>query len=186
MGTLSHLYGQQNIANSINYLMSTRLGENIPDWMEWNYGVTQPRTLNFYFPDQPLNFPSFSVHHLGSDPVIYSEGDRADGDYRGIIRQGMFEVNCWVLEVVLDSKGTIIAKNEKWMSQLQQMRDMVVLLFEQNRSIPLYDFSDVNHPAPLNAILRIQDIREEPVVPDTNPAVRRVRILITYRWTERW
>jgi hypothetical protein len=185
MATFTHQFGSYNVTNSINHFIRTNLGLSVPKWMTWNYGVTEPRTLNFYWPDQPLNFPSFSVTHHASDPVMSFEGDRADGTYRGIRRQGSMEINCWVLEIILNKDGSQ-TKNTQWMLQLQTMRDMVFKLLEQNRFIPLYDCSDPLNLVALNAVVTIKDIRETTLVPDPNPAVKRIRILATYRWTERF
>jgi hypothetical protein len=185
MTTLSHPFGFANVTASINYFLKQNLGTNLPDWMTFNYGVTQPRTLNFYWPDQPLNFPSFSVTHHSSDPVGEYEGDRADGIYKAIERQGLMEINCWVLEVIQNKDGSQ-TKNQNWMLQLQQMRDMVFLLFQQNRSITLYDCSNPNSLQDLHALIRVRDIRDTILIPDPNPAVKRVRIIITFRWKERW
>lgn len=183
--TFTHQFGVYHVTNSINFYIRQNLGTNVPQWMTWNYGVAQPRTLNFNYPDQPLNFPSFSVTHHQSRPAIYSEGDVADAGYRGIIRQGQMEINCWAIEIIQDSAGNT-TKNEKWMLQLQQMRDMVFLMFQKRRNLPMYDCTDPNNLVPLNYIVRITDMQEAAVLPDPNPAVKRTRILINYRWTERW
>ena len=185
MAYFTHQFGWYNVTNSINYFLRNKLGTTVPQWMTFNNGVTQPRTLNFNWPDQPLNFPSFTVTHLSSDPVQSFEGDRADGSYKGIERQGMFEVDCWVLEQTENKDGSQ-TKNYKWALQLQTMRDMVFLLLQKNRSILLYDCSDPNSLVALNSIVRLVDIREASVGPDPNPAVKRARILCTYRWVERW
>jgi hypothetical protein len=180
--TFTHPYGAYNATHSINAFIKNNLGVNAPDWLNWSYGVSQPRSLTFDWPDQPLHFPSFAVTHHSSVPAISSEGDRADGQYKGIIRQGLMEVNCWVSQ--LDEKTN--EKNYQWAVQLQTMRDMVFLLFEKNRFISMYDYSNPASPTDLKALVRIKDMSEATVMPDPNPAVRRVRILITYRWVERY
>lgn len=183
---MTHQFGIDTVTNSLNSYIKNNLGTLAPSWMDWQYGVSQPRTLNFYWPDQPLNFPSFSVTHHSTEPVTYSEGDRADGNYKGIIRQGLMEINCWTSELIYDQNGNPVGKNEKWRMQLNQMRDMAFLMFEQNRYIPLYDFTDPQNPVSLTAITRIMDIREADTGPDPNPATKRTRILVTHRWVERW
>lgn len=184
--TFSHPYGTYNVQNSINYYIRQTLGTSVPSWMTWNYGVSQPRTLNFNYPDQPLNFPSFSVTHHTASPQQYTQGDKADGVYKGIIRTGQMEINCWTSELLYDNTGQPSGKNEKWMLQLQQMRDMVVLMFEKNRYMQIYDLTDPNNPSALTAVARVMDMREVDVLPDPNPAVHRIRIIVTYQWTERW
>lgn len=186
MTAFSHQYGIVNVTDSVNFFIKNNLGSSLPSWMDWNNGVTQPRPLNFSYPDQPLSFPSFSVTHHSSDPLIYSEGDRADGTWKGTIRQGMMEINCWTLELVLDKNGNPVGKNNQWRVQLYTMRDMVYKLLQQNRFITLYDFTTPTAPTALAALIRIKDMRESSVLPDPNPAVKRLRILVSYVWTERY
>jgi hypothetical protein len=184
---VTHKFGIYNVSNSINYLIKSQLPTYAPAWLTWSYGASQPRTLNFNFPEQPLNFPSFSVTHMSDDVAIQSEGDRADGIYKGTIQQGIFDLSCWVLEMVTDANGKPTGeKNEKWWLQMQQMRDAAVLMLKNNRSIPLYDCTDPNNLVALTAIARIQEVRSRVSVPDPNPAVRRTIITATYRWAERF
>ena len=186
MATFTHQFGFSNVTSSINYYLVNNLGVNLPSWMSWNYGVSQPRPLNFSYPDQPLSFPSFSVTHHTSDPFKVAQGDRADGVYRGVTRQGQMEINCWVLELLLDKNGQPAGKNNQWRMQLYTMRDMVFKLFETTRFIQIYDFAVPTAPTLLNAIIKIRDMREAAVMPDPNPAVKRIRTLCTYTWVERY
>lgn len=177
----SHLWGSYDVEGSINYFLKNNLLTNSPSFLTPQVGATPPRTINYDFPEQPLNFPSFAITHIGSEemPGMTFQGDRADGTFKGIARFGMSEINCWVT-----SKD-----NANWMRDLRVMRDMVFLLVQKNRYVPLYDLSTPSSPVALNAIVRWmpgRGIREMVVGQDPNPALKRKRILLTYFWTERW
>lgn len=184
MATFAHNFGAYSIEGSINYFIKNNLLTNQPVWMNSQQGTVPPKTINFDFPEQPLNFPSFSVTHLGSEemPAKTFQGDRADGANKGTMRFGMCEIDCWV-----DAGGN--ASQNQWMMHLRQMRDMVFKLFEQNRAIPVYDFTVPTAPAGTQTIVRVmadRGIREAAAPLDPNPSVRRKRILITYHWVERF
>jgi hypothetical protein len=184
---MTHQFGIRNAQSSINYAIRTNLASYAPSWLSFRYGVSLPRSLNFNYPDQPLNFPSWSVTHHSSDPIIQSEGDKADGTYRGVIQQGLMEVSCWVLEIEVDDNGKPTGnKNEKWWSQLLDLRDAMVLLLRRNRSILMYDFADANNPVALTALIRLKDVHDRQVTQDPNPAVHRWMITASYTWVERW
>lgn len=178
MPTFSHLYGAYDVEGSINYLVKQNLLTNVPTWLTPQTGSVPPRTINFDYPEQPLNFPSFGITHLGSEPLPAGvfQGDKADGAYRGTRRFGVCEVNCWVT-----SKG-----NANWMRDLRVMRDMVFLLFQQHRAIALYDLTTPSAPSALNAVTRVMELREVATEQDPNPALKRKRILMTHQWVERW
>lgn len=181
MPTFSHLYGAYDVEGSINYFLKNNLLTNIPSWMSVVTGSAGANTLNFDFPEQPLVFPSFAVTHIGSEemPGMTFQGDRADGTKKGIARFGMSEIDCWVT-----SKD-----NAAWMQQLRQMKDMVTLLFQQNRAIPIYDLTVPASPVAVNSIVRLvagRGIREMATGQDPNPATKRKRIVLTYFWIERF
>ena len=176
MTTLSYTMGEYSVQSSLDLFCKTSLGLELPSWFTWVYGTTPPRSLNFGYPEQPLNFPSFGVTHLGDVGEDYFQGDRADGTYKGIRRAAMMEINCWE-----SSKN-----NPAWSQHLRQMSDMVHKLFRNNRTVDMYNFSNPSSPSKLTALIRIERIREVDTVPDPNPSVKRKRVLVTYSWIERF
>lgn len=181
MSTFSHNYGAYSVEGSLNYFLKQNLLTNAPAWMNVRTGQAGQNTLNFDYPEQPLVFPSFAVTHIGSDEMVAGtyQGDRADGANKGTSRFGMVEIDCW--ETSKD--------NFAWMQHLRQMRDMVYLLFQQHRAIPLYNLTVPTAPVALNAIVRVKPpngIRELATGNDPNPATKRKRIMVTYWWTERF
>ena len=179
MATFDHPWGEGTVKSSLNKFIKDNLVTNLPTWMSWvsTPSVGQARTLNFDYPEQPFQPPSFGVAHLGSDELMKFGGDRADGTNKGTMRFGLMEVDCYV-----SSKN-----NFAWAQQLSDMRDMVFKLLQQNRAIALYDFTNPTTPVALNAIVRTENIREVAVQPDPgNPALKKKRILVRYFWVERF
>ena len=117
--------------------------------------------------------------HLGSveDKANIHQGDQADGTNQGVPEIGLMEIDCWV-----SSQG-----NPNVQRDLRQMVDMVKKLFRDTTFIPIKDlYTSISSPTNTGHIIRIIDVRHAVVPPDPNPALSRERLIIEYRYEERF
>ena len=162
--------GNFDVQGSINKFIVENLLTNKPDW-------TNDLPINFDYPNQPLVFPSFSVTHLPSNEVQRYGGDGVGGGNKGVLETAIADISCWV-----DSTNA-----QDYQMKLRQMVDMVKKLFRQNVDIPILGlYSSVTAPSQTGYIVKVRSIRETPSSPDPNPAIKRVRILVSYNWVQRF
>lgn len=160
-----------NVAGSFNDFFVTQLtAKGIPAWLP-------SAVTNFDYPQQPLTYPSWSVTHLGSEPLEVAEGRALDPGWRGAERLGIAEINCW------HSYG---AAGYNVAGYLWQMRDMAARVFATGAAISILDiYGSTSAPTGNGTIIRAAPAREGAAPPDPNPDVKRIRLLVQYRWLER-
>ena len=167
--SFSFITGDYNVQGSFNKYFQDNIDNNLPTWLT-------SVTVNFDYPNIPLVMPCFSVTHLPSRELERFEGDRADNG-KGVRKKGMVEISGWV-----DSTNS-----QNYTMYLRQMKDMIVKLFRENPAIPILNiYGGTTNPSSTGYILRVNDINELPTNQDPNPAVKRVRVQITYDWVERF
>ena len=168
-----------NVEGSFNNFFQTQLtAKGTPDFMTASQAAPFPTALvNFEYPQQPLTYPTFSVTHLGNEPLQEVQGRNLDNGFRGAQRIGLAQIDCW--ESYSRASGN-------HMMNLQQMRDMAARVFATGAAIPVLDiYGTTASPTANGQIIRALPVREMSVGQDPNPDVLRKRLLVSFTWWER-
>lgn len=171
MAFTGHPGATLNVEGGFNHFFETQLtAKGLPAWMP-------SAVLNYDFPQQPLTFPSFSVTHLGAEPVQEFQGRNLDPGWKGSEQMGVAEISCW--ESYARASGSH-AYN------LRIMRDMAARVFATGVSFAILDvYGTTVNPTGNGTIGRAGPASHAGTPPDPNPDVQRVRLLVQYRWMER-
>lgn len=171
MGYTAQIGGALNVEGSFNQHFAAQLtGKGLPDWMP-------SAVVNYDYPQQPLTFPSWSVAHLGSQIGNLTQGRHLDPGWRGVERVGLAEISCWES---YSRAGGAHTRN------LRVMRDMAARVFATGASFAILDVHGTTaNPTGNGTIGRAGAVQDAPTVPDLNPDVQRLRLLVEYRWLER-
>lgn len=171
MGFTAQPGAEYNAIGSFNNFFEAQLtAKGLPAWL----GSAQ---VMWDFPQEPLPLPSWSVVHLGSEPVEVAQGRNLDPGWKGVQRVGLAEISCWL--------GFFSAQGSAW-AYLRQMRDMAARVFATGASFPILDvYGTTVNPTGNGTIVRAAPARETPVGQDPNADVMRSRLLVEYRWLER-
>lgn len=149
-----------------------------PQWLQPSHWPTSMVVLNW--PEIAANMPCFSINHLpGFNNDIYQGRSALPGE-KAIPETALLEINAWV------SRDQKVNNQEVWQPRLGFMEGMVKQAYLAHPTVVIQDYLGVpNSPLPTNYRVVMEDLATPITTPDTNPAIERVRMLITYRWNMR-
>src|SRR5260221_10550084 len=114
MGFTAQPGAEFNVIGSFNDFFNTQLtAKGLPGWLA-------SAQLVWDFPQETLPMPSWSVFHLGSEPVEVAQGRNLDPGWKGVQRVGLAEISCWM--------SFYSAQGNAW-AYLRQMADMARRVF---------------------------------------------------------
>lgn len=121
-------------------------------------------------PEQPINVPAYSAHHLPIETMSPYQGRRTGINERGVWYEAFMEVNVWV------SRNNVNWATEKrWMSAVLQ--DIVIATTYVQVTDWLSDYPMDNT---VDYAIYIDRIDSRQTMPDANPDFERERFLIKY------
>lgn len=166
-----------NVEITLNDWLDTQItAHSFPAWLSFSGN----RVL-FTPPENTANIPCFTVHHT---PVMVSprfQGNRADDSNYGQWAVSLMDISCWVVkETETDQTEAIIAP---YMTQLNYMASLIHELVTKTPYILIKDYdASLTNPANTSYKVNFGGIEGQEVLPDPNPVIARVRILVSYRW----
>jgi hypothetical protein len=172
----SAVFGAYNVQATINQWFYTNItSRGNPAWMPsarvvYDWGVEKPLISGY-------SGHAFSINHLNDRETQSFQGMRVDNGTAGSMRQGQFEINCWIDRRVASAQ---------YMNRLRQMRDMVSRLF-QNELVPLVNVyaSTTNAPSATARLVLGSPEFQYPASDPVDPDLWRIRGVATYTWNER-
>ena len=131
----------------------------------------------FDMPGSTAKVPAFSVHHT---PVVLEQsfqGRRgADGEF-AMRSTAFMDISAWTSRI--DSTGQTVP----FRAQLDYMTAIVEQVVTKTTHRLILDYAaDFDSPANTAFKVNLHGIESQTVVPDPNPAIERVRILVYYSW----
>lgn len=153
-----------------DYFTRQLTGAGVPDFLG---GLSAE--VNYQYPYQPLNFPSFSVTHLAAVPTTYHR-DLGDGT-RAARMVGEAQIDCW--QSWNKSSG-------RAHYHLAQMADMAARPFATGAAIPMLNVNGgTAYPVSNGTLVRATPAEYSHSPPDPNPDVMRVSLIVRYSWEQR-
>jgi hypothetical protein len=149
-----------------------------PAWLQPSHWPGSMVVLNW--PEIAANIPCFSINHLPGFNTDTYQGRNAGIGEKAIPEVAICEINAWV------SRDQRWNNQDVWQPRLGFMEGMVKQAHLAAPAVVIKDYLGVpNAPLPTNFRVMLEDLATPSVSPDINPAVERVRMLITYRWNMR-
>lgn len=174
MTTSLHVTNAGNVEGTLNSFFVERLALIDPPTFLPTYGTVA------YWPEAEMSPPCFSFVHLPVMTMQMWQGN-AEGDGVNALRQhALMEIDAWV------NRDAKINGQEVWVRQLQYMTSMVRKVVASNPTIVIKDYlSDPASASLTQYNIKLGDIDEKDTLPDTNPAIKRRRMLLQYWWVAR-
>lgn len=138
--------------------------------------ITRPAWLStlpafvYNWDEVAANLPCFALAHIPAGMLNDIQGRTVGDGQQGRKALGLLEVSCFVTRNA----------NPSWNAQLRTMRDLVETAATSTRTVVINDYSTPGVPTATAYKVDILDVTETPTEADTNPAIQRARILISY------
>jgi hypothetical protein len=156
-----------NIETSLNSWLQTELDSYTPPAFFSGFPGSR---LIMNMPEEPVNVPAFSLHHLLIGVRNEHQGRRTGVNERGGLYEAFMDVSAWVSR-----------KNVNWVADGRWMCAIVTDIVEKTTAVQITDYlTDYPDSDDVEYAIYIGDIDARQTQPDDNPDFERQRFLIKY------
>lgn len=173
--TSLHVTNTFNVEGTLNSFFADRLALiDLPSFLP-----AMP-SMVAYWPESELPTPCFSFVHI---PVMTQQTVQGNAEMDGVnVMQSnaLMEIDAWV------NRDNRVNGQEVWIPCLQYMVSMVKKVVASNPTIVIKDYLSDSEAGSLTSYnIKLGNMDEKDTLPDTNPAIKRRRMLLTYWWLAR-
>ena len=172
-----HAASSFNVHASLNDWLNTQINAHtFPAWLTF----PGSRVL-FTVPETTATMPCYTVHHIPVMDTPRFQGNRADDSNFGTWAIALMDVSCWAPKYT--ETDQLEAQQGHYTMVLAYMASLVQELVAKNTNTLIKQYSaDVDNPTNTSYKVNFGGIEGQTVLPDINPNVERIRIVISYRW----